>query len=244
VLTLAFANTAAYARFDPQNPTSSRFVDEDLNRVWGVLDGVRDSAELRRARALRPVVDAADYLLDIHSMQHATAPLQLAGPLEKGRAFARQLTFPRWVMCDAGHAAGLRMRDYGAFSDPASPKNALLIECGQHWERSSADVAIQTVLHFLRVLDMADPAWLAQHLQPVATPQTVIEITEAITVRTDRFAFVDDYLGMEIIPQAGTLLGRDGDLAIRTPYDDCVLIMPSRRLHRGNTAVRLGRIVA
>jgi len=31
---------------------------------------------------------------------------------------------------------------------------------------------------------------------------------------------------------------------VRTPYDDCVLIMPSRRLVKGQTAVRLGRYVA
>jgi hypothetical protein len=28
-----------------------------------------------------------------------------------------------------------------------------------------------------------------------------------------------------------------------TPYDDCVLIMPTRRPRRGETAVRLGRFV-
>jgi hypothetical protein len=33
-----------------------------------VLFGPRDSAELRRARELQPFVDAADLLLDIHSM--------------------------------------------------------------------------------------------------------------------------------------------------------------------------------
>ena len=43
---------------------------------------------------------------------------------------------------------------------------------------------------------------------------------------------------------AGTLIGRDGDRPITTPYDNCMLIMPSRRLTRGQTAVRLGRIVA
>jgi len=40
---------------------------------------------------------------------------------------------------------------------------------------------------------------------------------------------------------AGTLLGADGGREIRTPYPDCVLIMPSRRLIPGQTAVRLGR---
>ena len=36
----------------------------------------------------------------------------------------------------------------------------------------------------------------------------------------------------------------DGDKPIATPYDDCVLVMPSRRLRRGESAVRFGRFVA
>jgi predicted deacylase len=71
-LTLSFANVAAYLRFDPADPTASRYVEEDMNRVWAteVLDGPRDSLELRRARALRPIVDTVDTMLDILSMQH------------------------------------------------------------------------------------------------------------------------------------------------------------------------------
>src|SRR5436190_20592305 len=40
-LTLAFVNVAAYLRFDAKNPFSSRFVDEDFNRLWteARLDG-------------------------------------------------------------------------------------------------------------------------------------------------------------------------------------------------------------
>ena len=61
-LTIAFANMLASANWDPLNPSNSRFVDEDYNRVWGddVLLGSRDSAELRRARVLRPFVDSCD----------------------------------------------------------------------------------------------------------------------------------------------------------------------------------------
>ena len=49
-------------------PIASRFVDEDFNRLWApaTLDGPRQSTELARARILRPIVDAADFLLDIH----------------------------------------------------------------------------------------------------------------------------------------------------------------------------------
>jgi len=80
-LTMAFMNVEAFLRFDLENPTASRYVDEDFNRLWitEVLDGNRDSVELRRARELRPIVDTVDFLLDIHSMQTVTPPLMMAG---------------------------------------------------------------------------------------------------------------------------------------------------------------------
>ena len=43
---------------------------------------------------------------------------------------------------------------------------------------------------------------------------------------------------------AGTVMAHDGEEPIVTPYDDCVLIMPSRRRQRGQTAVRFGRYIA
>ena len=139
-LTLAFVNVAAYQSFEAGSPTSSRFVDEDFNRLWSaaILDGPRDSVELRRARALKPVVDTVDVLLDIHSMQHPTAPLTMAGPLAKGRRLAEAVGCTELVVTDAGHAAGQRLRDYAAFADPDSARNALLVECGQHWQRASS----------------------------------------------------------------------------------------------------------
>ena len=33
-LVLAFANVAAFARFDFDDPDRSRYIDEDINRVW------------------------------------------------------------------------------------------------------------------------------------------------------------------------------------------------------------------
>src|SRR5262249_37494973 len=92
-LTLVFNNVAAYSEFDVRYPIASRYVDEDFNRLWSpqTLDGPRRSTELTRARALRPIIDAADYLLDLHSMQYATAPLMLAGLLGKSRDLARRV---------------------------------------------------------------------------------------------------------------------------------------------------------
>jgi len=85
------------------------------------------------------------------------------------------------------------------------------------------------------------PAFAKQHPVEKVPRQRVITVTEAVTIETDRFEFVQDFRGMEVIPRAGTLIGHDGGREVRTPYDECVLIMPSRRLGRGQTAVRLGR---
>lgn len=248
-LTLAFDNVAAYHSFNPRYPVASRFVDEDFNRLWdaATLDGARQSAELARARALRPFVDAADFLLDIHSMQHATAPLMLAGTLGRSVELARRVGIPELIMCDAGHAAGKRMRDYGAFGDPASPKTALLIEAGQHWQHRTGEVATDVMLRFLvalGTLSRDDAAPLGGADFAAEPRQRVIEVTEAVTIGSDRFEFDGDFRGLEVLTPKGTLIGRDGGHEVRTPYDECVLVMPSRRGGKGQTAVRLGRYVA
>ena len=241
-LTLAFMNVEAYERFDPGHPVLSRYVDEDFNRLWSseVLESRRDSVELRRARALRPILDDVDYLLDLHSMQYSAEPLALCGTTRKGRDFARALGLSAHIVRDAGHAAGPRMRDYAAFGDGASPRAALLVECGQHWKRATVDTARRVAFRFLDHfgVELPEPPPPAD-----GAAARLIEVTLPITVRSHRFRFIEPYQGMEVIEKAGTVIGYDGDAAVATPYDDCVLVMPSHRATRGSTAVRLGRFV-
>ena len=244
-LTLAFANIEAFARFDTSNPYASRFVDEDFNRVWAreVLDGPRDSVELRRARALRPFVEAADYLLDIHSMLEPSPPVMICGPLEKGIRFAFDVAVPRDIVSDTGHSNGTRMRDYLGFGDPASPKNALLVECGQHWERAAEQVAWQTTWRFLERLGVVDDAHAAREIVKPVPAQRLIRVTEAVVANTPAFRFARPFSGLEVVPHAGDVIAWDGDRPVRAPYDNCVLVMPvPNNVKTGLTAVRLGRI--
>jgi predicted deacylase len=249
-LVAAFANVEAFGRFDPSDPDRSRFVDEDLNRVWDdrVLHGPRDSTELRRARALRPFVDEADWLLDLHSMHEPCRPIMVCGATgrggEKGAALARRLGVPADLLIDTGHPAGLRMIERGGFGDPSDPRTAILIECGQHWERGAADVAVDTMLRFLTAVGTFDEAELQPLLRAAPAPrQQVIRVTEAVVARGPGFRFVAPFRGLEVIPNAGDPIAIDGELTIRAPYDDTVLVMPSTA-HRtpGTTMVRLGRL--
>jgi predicted deacylase len=244
-LTLTFANVEAFSRFNYDDPDRSRYVDEDYNRVWAdaALDGPRDSVELRRARALRPFVDAADLLLDLHSMHEPCEPIMVCGTIDKNADFAREIGVPRALLLDTGHPAGLRMIERGGFGDPKSPKKAVLIECGHHWEKRAADVAIDTALRFLAVTGAVEASWAKSRLrlEPVK-PQRVVRVTEAVVAQSANFRFAKPWDGLEVVPKAGSVVATDGDKVWKTPYDDCVMVMPSLiHLKPGTTMVRLGR---
>ncbi len=248
-LIVAFANVEAFKRFDYDDPDRSRYVDEDYNRVLAdeALDASRDSVELRRARELRPFVDSADFLLDIHSMHEPCRPIMVCAVEQKGGAKAvalsRRMGVPGDLLLDTGHPAGLRMIERGGFGDPASPKAAVLIECGQHWEKRAADVAIHALARFLGAVGIAPSSWMEKNIR-IENPgvQRVIRVTEAVVAKSAAFRFSAPFTGLEVLPKKGSVVATDGDHTWRTPYDDCVLVMPSlRHLKPGTTMVRLGR---
>jgi len=237
-LTLCFANLAAFDRFDPADPTASRFLDEDLNRVWAPeqLDGARRSAELDRARQLLPVVREADVLLDLHSMLWPSDPLFIAGP-GTARELGRALGTPPVVVCDEGHAAGLRLIDHARF---AAGARALLLEAGPHWQPETLAQMEDTAARLLHALDMAEPEAPLVATPPVA-PGRIARVTRTVTAQSTDFAFLREFRGGEVIARRNTLIALDGEAEIRTPHDDCLLVMPSPRAMRGHTAVRLAR---
>ncbi|QCP51345.1 succinylglutamate desuccinylase [Trinickia violacea] len=247
-LTLSFANIDAYRTFDRRRPDASRYVDQDFNRVWTAEkldDKTAISVELRRARALRPIVDTVDALLDLHSMHEKSAPLIVSGPLEKGIALARALGAPATVISDEGHPEGRRMRDYADFGDPLSTRNALLVECGQHWEPSAVTVAKDCTARFLVLSGVVDEADLpADWFAPKPDTMRVIRVTEPVVAKSMDFRFAAAYTGLETFEKAGTVIGWNGGEPVVTPYDNCVLVMPSlRQLRPGVTVVRLGQLI-
>ncbi|MDT7951950.1 MAG: succinylglutamate desuccinylase/aspartoacylase family protein [Acetobacteraceae bacterium] len=236
-LTIIFANLSAFDRFDPEQPTASRFIDEDLNRVWdpAVLDGPRGSSELDRARALRPMIDQADLLLDLHSMLWPSDPLLLCGPGQAGRALGLSLGVPDLVVADHGHATGPRLIDYPRFTGSGKAA-ACLVEAGQHWRQETVAVMQDCVAAMLGLAGMAAMP------TPRARPRCA-EVTLAVTASTSGFTFLQPYRGGDVIPERNTLIALDGGLEIRTPHDDTLLIMPSLRASRGHTAVRMARFL-
>lgn len=245
-LSLSFANVEAFHRFDKNLPHASRFVDEDFNRVWtpATLDGPRKSLELTRARAMRPVIDLIDFMLDIHSMHDPHGPVMISGPLEKGIALSTRVGVPEFVVADIGHANGTRMRDYGGFGEPQSHKAALLVECGQHWERASEVLAWQTIWRFFRALDVVDHELVTAQIDRVPVPaQKVVRVTDALIATSLDYKFAEGLKGLSIMLRKGDLIASDAGKPVLAPYDNCVLIMPTLvHVKPGLTAVRIGRL--
>ena len=242
-LTLGFANLAAFARFDPGQPTASRFIDEDLNRVWDrdVLDGPRETSELLRARAMRPLIDSVDALLDLHSMLWPSDPLMLCGSSAKGLDLAERIAAPDLVVADHGHVSGRRLIDYGRFSDAHTGPVANLIEAGRHWLPETISMTEQVTWSFLQQTGVVPRA--QDGIRDAAVGgRRVAEVTHVVTAGSAAFTFVSAFRGGDVIARRNTLIALDGTVEIRTPYDDCLLVMPSLRPSRGHTAVRLARL--
>ncbi|WP_313299329.1 succinylglutamate desuccinylase/aspartoacylase family protein [Diaphorobacter sp.] len=249
-LTLAFCNLAAFDTFDPAHHDASRFVDQDMNRQWSDerIDA-GDTAERRRAALLRPFIQKADWVLDLHSMHEPSAPLSLTGVQPRNLELARLMRAPEHIVIDAGHKDGTRMRDYGRFGLPdaqAGDSRTLLIECGFHGDPQSRVVAQDMCVRFLEVSGIVTRATLDAKLagwrHADAPRQWALEVTGPVVARSANFRFTEPFTGLEVIAKAGTVIGDNGGEPVTTPYDDCVLVMPSTRQAReGVTVVRFAR---
>lgn len=250
VLTLAFCNLAAFDRFDPAQHDASRFVDEDFNRVWQA-DKLADpcTQERRRALALKPFAEAADWLLDLHSMHEGGPPLLLTGLQPRNLALAKALAAPEHIVIDAGHQDGRRLRDFGRFGlddAHAGDSRSLLIECGFHGALSSREVARDACWRFLvaaGTLDAAQADALLPGWRGADAPrQWALQVTGPEVAQGDEVGFGPQVAPLALIERGGTEIGRNAGQPITTPYDDCVLVMPSlRQARRGVTVLRYAR---
>ncbi len=219
-----------------------RFLERDLNRIWDRLDEPADGPELRRARLLRPLLSELDVLLDLHTSRVATPPFLIAAT-DRSLALARALATPPIVVRDHGHAAGRRLVDWGPFADPARRATALLLEAGRHDDPASVDAALSCILALLRHLAMLDAETASWLPPPRPRPVSVLEVTRTVTVDRGPFVFARDIRHFAVLPAAGTLVAHDGPRPVRTPHDDCVVVLPAHRPRPGQTAVRLARLV-
>lgn len=240
-LTVSFANVAAYESFDREKPFDSRQLVHNLNRIWSpeLLDGSEDSPELRRARELRPVVDAADHILDIHSTSQDVEPFWVYPAFERNAQVALAIGRPsvHLVMPD-GLGSGIPVIQHGRHGLGSSNAGAAVVaECGQHFLQSSADMATAVTLDFLAHFGL-----IAARPPRERSPQRRYQLLQTYVIRTPEFKFVRPVVGFETFA-AGERIATDGADEIRAP-EDCTILMPARQAIVGREGVYLARRLA
>jgi predicted deacylase len=236
-LTVSFANIDAYESFQEASPFDSRQIVHNLNRIWSPewLDGTEDSPELRRARLLRPVVEAADHILDIHSTSQPVVPFWVYPAFERNARVAMAVGQPsvHLVMPD-GLGSGTPLIQYGRHGGPDGEGVALVVECGQHFLRSASNLATEVAHDFLAYFGLVDPRSGAS----APGPQRRFQLLQTHVIQSEDFAFVRPLVGFETFAK-GELIGTNGVDEIRAPVDDCTVFMPAHQVIVGREAVYL-----
>ena len=238
-LTISFANVAAYESFDQSRPFESRQLVHNLNRIWSAaeLDGTADSPELQRARVLRPVVAAADHILDIHSTSQDVQPFWVYPAYPRNAEAALAIGRPPvHLVMPSGLGSGTPLIQHGRHGQAEGGGVAVVVECGQHFRQSAADLATAVALDFLAHFGLIAP--VAD--RPVPAEQRSYELLETCMVRTADFRFTRPVQGFEVFAK-GDLIATDGPHEIRALCDDCTILMPTREPIVGREAVYLTR---
>lgn len=240
-LTVSFANVAAYESFSRDDPFKSRMLVHNLNRVWSTewLEGAEDSPDLRRARELRPVVAAADHILDLHSTSQPVQPFWVYPAYERNARAAMTIGVPSiHLLMPGGMSTGTPLIQHGLHGNDSHHGAALVAECGQHFLRASGELAIEVTMRFLAHFGIVDPdpTWAApgrqRRYELLATP----------VIKTGEVRFARPVIGMETFAK-GELIATDGDEEVRSPCDDCTIFMPARVHVPGRELVYLTRPV-
>lgn len=235
-LTVSFAHVEAYNAFAPERPYDNRQIVHNLNRVWSDewLDGPEDSPELRRARELRPVVAAADHILDIHSTSQDVVPFWVYPAFERNASVAMAIGLPPiHLVMPSGLGSGTPLIQHGQHAGADAPGAAMVVECGQHFKRAAADLATEVTLRFLAHFGLIE-----RGPTPAPEPQRRFELLQTHIIQSEDFRFVRPLIGFETFAK-GELIAINGPDEIRAPCDECTVFMPARRAIVGREAVYL-----
>lgn len=237
-LTISFANVAAYESFDSSKPFDSRQLVHNLNRIWSDawLDGKETSPELTRARDLRPVVAAADHILDIHSTSQPVQPFWVVPDRPRNAAAALAISEPAvHLVMPQGLGSGTPLILHGRHGTADFHGVGLVAECGQHFQQASADRAIRVARRFLAHFGLIAPEpW------PPAEPAQRYQLLQTVVIQTPDFRFTRPLIGFETFGP-GELIATDGPTQIHAPADGCTVLMPARTAIVGREGVYLAR---
>jgi succinylglutamate desuccinylase len=246
---VTFQGTVTFFIGNPEaGLADERFLDGDLNRVFDAEPP--DHHEGRRARELKPILDAADVFLDLHqTILPAAEPFWIFPFGLASWGWARAIGAARvWVTRHPEQNFSLS----GCCADEYVRQRGLpgiTLELGQKGFGHGAEERAYKAIR--RAMQIADRLTAGASLSDVAEEEPDLEFFE--TVHREPFASADHALRPGLVNfqrvAAGELLSTDGAPALRAPRDGAVLFpkYPPRDAtgaYRGPLPAEIYRIIA
>jgi predicted deacylase len=228
-LTLAIGNEEALRR-------RVRKVEVDLNRCFiDGPDGTLDSYERRRVEDLKPLLRAADYMLDLHATSLPSVPFLMCE--EPVLPFARALGISPIVLGWGSLGAGALFGDTETYVN-AHGGRGMTVENGARDWPGGADSALVASLNLLTHLAMIDGV--------VPEPRgdaAVYRLFHVHVVERPGFRYSRPFQTFDRL-HGGEEIGRDLERVYVAPAE-CVIVMPTdpEQVKPGEDLYLLGRRV-
>ncbi len=227
-----FANHRAYEAARAADPAAGRAVDRDLNRVWApeLLDGDEAGWEMTRARALRPLLAGADFLLDLHSTATDDPPFLIAADKPAVRALLARMPVPQHrVLMERPIHQGRLLIEAEGFADPDSPRVAVVAECGPHRAQATEAMAGAIADAFLAATGI-----VAVPPDGSASPR-LYAARMMIVAQSDAFRFARPMASFTRLA-ADEVYAIDGERRLTPGFANAVMLMPRRKPVAGGEA--------
>ncbi len=198
---------------------NDRQVEENLNRVFKKTDAPK-SLEAQYANALLPLLEGADYLVDLHSASAVGPAFVFDDYEDAGTQFLAShvpcdYVVKGWNTLYPDAGGDVTTTDAAAKLGVA----AICLECGEHNDPKAPEVGHEGVLNVLRGLDMTDG-------KAITYQPTAIRMTEVVYRPTVMEVFSRDWLNFHPVEKGTILIQDKAGKPTRVANDDCIMLMP------------------
>ncbi len=208
-----------------------RYIDANLNRMFKPIEQLtaleRMSYEFKRAEELKPYLDKAGALLDIHTnMTPGSIPFVICeqNAIEIIKYFPVDIVVSGFDTVEQG-GSDYYMNTHG--------KIGICLEAGYIDDPRSVEIAEESIQRFISVRGHDSTITLYE------CDQQKIHIDSLYTTQTDSFILNKDFQNFEKIVK-GQLIGTDGNKEIKAE-DDCIILFARNRYKTGEEAFLLGK---
>lgn len=199
----------------------------DINRFFQDTPTKMEWYEYLRSRALMPLIDSSNYLLDLHSTSWPSYPYAFAE--NQSKEFAKLLGIGYivswWGSAEEWNETKKNNPSLNGDIESYATNHGVLALTFEAWDHNSPnweENAYQVCLNLLV------KTWLIneEYFLPLSKKRILIQMTHVYTGINDIFTYAFPIQANFTPLKKWELIWHDGDIAVICPYD-CVLVMPT-----------------